>query len=211
MIAFFEQCQATNKVAGVLEKIVRDKKQPKEKSTAHVPTARSRESSYKQHRCHKYCNYHQSDQRDCDNRQTDHCHQDDQHHDHGQCNDKDARNSKSYNKKDDCKRNHFKKMSDEAMHNDQSSSLGAGNSSGKRSQSWSPSRSCSCFCSCSSSRSYKNHHVKQHDCKPSAAPKHGCSYSKDNDDKHYHCPDKSNSIFATFSAPKAKRNNCTQK
>jgi hypothetical protein len=60
MIAFFEQCQATNKAAGVLDKIARDKKQPKEKSTAHVPTACSRESSYKQHRCHKYCNYHQS-------------------------------------------------------------------------------------------------------------------------------------------------------
>jgi hypothetical protein len=39
------------------------------------------------------------------------------------------RNSKSYNKKDDCKCNHFKKKSDEAMHNDQSSS--AGNSSKK--------------------------------------------------------------------------------
>jgi hypothetical protein len=26
MIAFFEQCQATNKVAGVLEKIAKDKK-----------------------------------------------------------------------------------------------------------------------------------------------------------------------------------------
>ncbi len=57
MIAFFEQCQATNKVAGVLEKIAKDKKQPKEKSTAQVPTACSRESSYKQHHCHKYCNY----------------------------------------------------------------------------------------------------------------------------------------------------------
>jgi hypothetical protein len=58
MIAFFEQCQATNKAAGVLEKIARDKKQPKEKSTAHVPTARSHELSYKQHRCHKYRDYH---------------------------------------------------------------------------------------------------------------------------------------------------------
>jgi hypothetical protein len=60
MIAFFEQCQATNKVAGILEKITRDKKQPKEKSTAHVPTARSHESSHKQHRRHKYHDYHQS-------------------------------------------------------------------------------------------------------------------------------------------------------
>ncbi len=31
MIALFEQCQATDKVAGVLEKIAKDKKQPKEK------------------------------------------------------------------------------------------------------------------------------------------------------------------------------------
>jgi hypothetical protein len=45
MNAFFEQCQATNKVAGILKKIARDKKQPKEKSTAHVPTARSRKLS----------------------------------------------------------------------------------------------------------------------------------------------------------------------
>ena len=31
MIAFFEQCQATNKVAGILEKIAKDEQQPKEK------------------------------------------------------------------------------------------------------------------------------------------------------------------------------------
>ncbi len=53
----------------------------------------------------------------------------------------------------------------------------------------------------------KNHHVKQHDHKPSAAPKRGCLYSKDDDGGHYHHPDKSDSIFTTFSAPKAKRNN----
>jgi hypothetical protein len=47
MIAFFKQCQATNKAAGILEKIAKEKKQAKEKSTAHVPTAHSRESSYK--------------------------------------------------------------------------------------------------------------------------------------------------------------------
>jgi hypothetical protein len=58
MVAFFEQCQVTDKAAGVLEKIAKDKKQSKEKNTAHVPTARSHESSYKQHCCHKYCNYH---------------------------------------------------------------------------------------------------------------------------------------------------------
>jgi hypothetical protein len=46
MIAFFEQCEATNKAAGILDKIAKDKKQPKEKKTAHVPTAHSRESSY---------------------------------------------------------------------------------------------------------------------------------------------------------------------
>ncbi len=41
MIAFFEQCQGTNKVAGVLEKIAKDKKQPKERKTAHLPAAHS--------------------------------------------------------------------------------------------------------------------------------------------------------------------------
>jgi hypothetical protein len=58
LIAFFKQCQATIKAAGVLEKIAKDKKQPKEKKTAHLPAARSRESSYQQHCCHKYRNYH---------------------------------------------------------------------------------------------------------------------------------------------------------
>ena len=74
MIAFFEQCLATDKAAGILKKIAKDKKQPKEKSTAHVPTARSHESSYKQHRRHKYCNYHQSDKRNRDNHQPNYCH-----------------------------------------------------------------------------------------------------------------------------------------
>jgi hypothetical protein len=55
MIAFFEQCQATNKAADILDKITKDKKQPKEKKTTHVPTARSRESSFRQHYS---CNYH---------------------------------------------------------------------------------------------------------------------------------------------------------
>jgi hypothetical protein len=41
------------------------------------------------------------------------------------------KNSKSYNKKDDCKCDHFKKKSDKAMHNDQSSLSSAGSSSGK--------------------------------------------------------------------------------
>jgi hypothetical protein len=59
LIAFFEQCQAANKAAGILEKIAKDKKQLKEKKTAHLPIARSRESSYRQHCCHKR-DYHQS-------------------------------------------------------------------------------------------------------------------------------------------------------
>jgi hypothetical protein len=35
LIAFFKQSQAAYKVAGILEKITKDKKQPKEKKTAH--------------------------------------------------------------------------------------------------------------------------------------------------------------------------------
>ncbi len=76
MIAFFEQCQATNKVAGILKKIAKDKKQPKERKTAHLPTACSRESSYSHYRSHKYRYYHQSDQRDRDDCQPDSHHQD---------------------------------------------------------------------------------------------------------------------------------------
>jgi hypothetical protein len=56
LIAFFEQCQVANKAAGVLEKIAKNKKQPKEKKTAHLPTMCSRESSYQQLCCHKYHN-----------------------------------------------------------------------------------------------------------------------------------------------------------
>jgi hypothetical protein len=63
MITFLKQCQATNKAAGVHEKIAKDKKQPKEKKMAHLPVARSRESSYHQHCSRKYCNYHRSNQR----------------------------------------------------------------------------------------------------------------------------------------------------
>jgi hypothetical protein len=79
MIAFFEQCQATNKAAGVLEKIGNDK-QPKEKKTAQFPVARSHESSYHQHHSRKYCNYHQSNQCHRDDQQSNYCHQDNQHH-----------------------------------------------------------------------------------------------------------------------------------
>jgi hypothetical protein len=58
MILFFRQCQATNKAAGVLEKIAKDKKQPKEKKKAHLPVACSCESSYWQRCSRKYCDYH---------------------------------------------------------------------------------------------------------------------------------------------------------
>jgi hypothetical protein len=57
MNAFFEQCQATNKVAGVLKKIAKDK-QPKERKMAQLSVACSRELSYPQHCSCKYCNYH---------------------------------------------------------------------------------------------------------------------------------------------------------
>ncbi len=49
LIAFFKQCQATNNAAGILKKIAKDKKQPKEKNMAHLPATRSRESNYQQH------------------------------------------------------------------------------------------------------------------------------------------------------------------
>jgi hypothetical protein len=132
------------------------------------------------------------------------------------CNYKDSKNSKSYKKKDDCKCNHFKKKSNEAMHNDQSSSLRADTLSGKRSCSHSrsplPSCSWSCSCSCSSSRSYDNLHVANDDCKPSMLPRHGHSYSFKGDDSGCtHCPDKSDTVFATFSAPTAKKGKCTHK
>jgi hypothetical protein len=55
LVAFFEQCQVA--VAGVLEKIAKDKKQPKEMKTAHLPAMRSHELSFRQHRHHKYHNY----------------------------------------------------------------------------------------------------------------------------------------------------------
>ncbi len=74
MTAFFEQCQVTDKAAGVLEKIAKDKNQPRERKTAQLPFARSRESSYKQHCRHKYHDYHQSNQRDCDDCQPDYRH-----------------------------------------------------------------------------------------------------------------------------------------
>jgi hypothetical protein len=173
LIAFFEQCQVTDKAAGVLEKITKDKKQPREKKMAHLPAVRSHKSSYQQHCCHKYCIYLQRNQHDCVNRQPDYHHQDYQHHDCPQRDNKDSKSSKSYKKKDDSKHNHFKKKSNKAMHNDQSSLSSTGNLSGRRSCSCSrsPLRSCSWSCSCSSSRSYDNHHVAQDVRKPSVLPK----------------------------------------
>jgi hypothetical protein len=82
LIAFFEQWQATNKAAGILEKIAKDKKQLKEKKTAHLPAAHSRESSYQQHDCHKCGDYHWSNQHDPNGCQSNYCHQDNQYHDH---------------------------------------------------------------------------------------------------------------------------------
>jgi hypothetical protein len=130
MITFFKQCQATDKAAGILEKIAKDK-QPNQRKTAQLPVVRSRELSYCQHRSHKYCNYHRSDQCNHDDRRSNYHHQDNRRHDCPQRNNKDMRSNKSYNKKDDCKHDHFKKKGDEAMHNNQSSS--AGNSSERRS------------------------------------------------------------------------------
>ncbi len=134
LIAFFGQCQATNKAASVLEKITKDKKEPKEKKTAHLPIAHSCELSYQKHRHHRYRNNHWSNQCNCDNQWPDYCHWDDWHHDCPCRNDKVFQNSKSYVKKDDCKHDHFKKKSDEAMHNDQSSLLSADTLSGRRHQ-----------------------------------------------------------------------------
>jgi hypothetical protein len=52
-ISFFEQCQADDKAFGILEKIIKDKKQPKEKKMAHLLVTCSHESSYRQHCCNK--------------------------------------------------------------------------------------------------------------------------------------------------------------
>jgi hypothetical protein len=59
MIAFFKQCQATNIMAGVLEKIAKGK-QPKERKIAQLPVACSPKSSYYEHHSRKYHGYHQS-------------------------------------------------------------------------------------------------------------------------------------------------------
>ncbi len=92
MISFFEQCQATNKAAGILKKIAKDKKQPKEKKMAHVPTTHRRELTYRQHCSRNYCNYHQSNRCNRDDCQPDYCHRDNQRQD---CLWRDNRDSKS--------------------------------------------------------------------------------------------------------------------
>ncbi len=214
MIAFFEQCQATDKSSSILKKIAKDKKQPKEKKTAHLPAAHSRESSYQQHSSCKYHNYHWSNQCDHDDCWSNYHHWDNQPHYCPWRDNKDSKSTKSYDKKDDHKRNHSKKKSNEAMHNDQSSSLSMGNLSGRRSQSCSrsPLRSHSWFCSCLSSRSYNNHHVNQDDCKLTAPLKRRYLYSSKSDNSgRTHCPDKSDTVFVTFSTPIAKKGKRTQK
>jgi hypothetical protein len=108
----------------------------------------------------------------------------------------------------------LRKKSDKAMHNDQSSLSSKGNSSRRRSRSCprSPLHSCSWSHSCSSSKSYDNHHVDNDDGKPSALPKRGYSYSSKSDEGEcIHHPDKSDTVFATFSTPVAKRGKRTPK
>ncbi len=195
LIAFFEQFQAANKVAGVIEKIVKDKNKPKEKKTAHLPPECSCESSYQQHPCHKYRNYYWSDRHNCNNQWTDYCHHEDWCHDHPCCVNKVSKNSESYEKEDDCKHNYFKKLSNEAIHNDQASLLSVDTLSRKRSCSCSrsPLHSWSQSCSCPSSSSYDNHHMANDDLKPRALLWHGKSYFSKSDDGRRTCQD--NTVF----------------
>jgi hypothetical protein len=58
LVAFFEQCQTANKVTGILNKL-KEKKQPREKKTADLNVACSRDSNHRHHCC-KNCDYHQS-------------------------------------------------------------------------------------------------------------------------------------------------------
>ncbi len=189
-------------------------KPPKENKMAHLLVVHSRKLSYQQLHCPKFCNYHWSSCCDHNNHQPGYCHQDNWCHNCPCHNNKDFKNSKSYKKKDDRKHNHFLKKSNEAMHTDQSSSLSADNLSRRRSRSRSrsPLRSCSQSCSCLSSRSYDNHHVASDDCKLSTFPKRKYSYSSKSDDgRRIYCPEKSNTVFATFSTPTAKKGKRTHK
>jgi hypothetical protein len=204
LIAFFKQCQVSDKAAGVLEKITKNKMQSKEKKTAHLPTiiATSIATTIKATNTIATTNNPTIVIKTINAMivlvamiRT-------------------LRAASPRKKKDDCKHNHFKKKSDEAMHNDQSSLSSASTSSRKRSRSCSrfPSCSCSQSCSCLSSRSYDNHHLAQDDHKLSALPKRGYLYfSKSDDGRCIHCPDKSDTIFATLSAPTAKSSKCSHK
>ncbi len=104
---------------------------------------------------------------------------------------------------------------DKAMHNDQSSSSSMDTLSGKRSRSRSRTPSCSssrsCSCSSSSGRSYTNYHLSHDDRKSSGSLKRKYLYSEDDNDRHYHCPDKSDTVFATFAAPTTKKYKHTPK
>jgi hypothetical protein len=101
LIAFFEQCQATNKMSCFSRRSPRTK-------TSRLPAARSHVLSYQQHCCHKYCDYHTCNQRNRGNIRPNYHHQDNQHHNCPCYNGKDLKSSKSYKKKDDCKHNNFK-------------------------------------------------------------------------------------------------------
>ncbi len=89
---------------------------------------------------------------------------------------------------------------DKAMHNDQSSSSSMDTLSGKRSRSSSRSPYCSssrsCSCLSSSGRSYTNYHVSHDGRKSSRSLKRKYLYSEDDNDRHYHCPDKSDTVLS---------------
>jgi hypothetical protein len=58
----------------------------------------------------------------------------------------------------------------------------------------------------------RHHHVSHDDHQPSALPKRGYFYSSKSDDgRLIHRPDKSNTVFATFSAPTVKKGKHTHK
>ncbi len=109
--------------------------------TAHLPVACSRGSNH-WHHCCENCDHHKIDW--CNHNECRHhsCHQEDWCKNHPHCKVKDLK-KKSYEKIDDCKRNHFKKKN-KVMHNDHSSSLSLDILSGKRSCSLSRSPSPSC-------------------------------------------------------------------
>jgi hypothetical protein len=106
------------------------------------------------------------------------------------------------------------KQNNEAMHNDQSTLSSTDTLSGRRSQSCSRSSFVLLFLVLLllKQRSYGNHHVASDDRVLSALPKSGYLYSSMSDDGgRIHCPDKSNTVFAIFSAPTAKKGKCSHK